>query len=97
MVRVKTIGSALFLILAAACAGANTQVKEPAVQAKSANGTAVAKGDQKVICRMERPTGSNIPERVCRYPDAQTDEETQRAQDMMRAAQSHTGTSPKGN
>jgi hypothetical protein len=97
MIRAKMIGSVLFLALAAACAGASKQVKEPAAQAKSANGTAVAKGDQKVICRMERPTGSNIPERVCRYPDAQTDEATMRTQDMMRAAQSHTGPSPQGN
>ncbi|MGZ6123511.1 MAG: hypothetical protein ACXWLR_01040 [Myxococcales bacterium] len=98
MVRAKTIGSVLFLALAAACAGpGKQQVKEPAAQAKTANGTAVAKGDQKVICRMERPTGSNIPERVCRYPDAQTDEGTMRTQDMMREAQSHTGPSPRGN
>jgi hypothetical protein len=98
MIRAKMIGGALFLALAAACAGTTKQVKEPAAaQAKSANGTAVAKGDQKVICRMERPTGSNIPERVCRYPDAQSDEDMQRTQDMMRAAQSHTGPSPQGN
>jgi hypothetical protein len=98
MVRAKMIGSMLFLALAAACAGANKQVKEPAAQAKAANGSApVAKGDQKVVCRMERPTGSNIPERVCRYPDAQTDEATMRTQDMLRAAQSHTGPSPQGN
>ena len=97
MIRAKMIGSVLFLALAAACAGASKQVKEPSAQAKSADRAAVAKGEQKVICRMERPTGSNIPERVCRYPDAQTDEATMRTQDMIRAAQSHTGPTPGGN
>jgi hypothetical protein len=93
MIRAKRIGNVLFLVVAAGCAGTRQQVKAPAAaQAKTAtapaNATALAKKDeQKVICRMERPTGSNIPERVCRYPDAQTDEETARTQDMLRAAQ----------
>ena len=97
MVRLKTIGSMLFLAMAAGCVGASKQVMDPAAQAKRAGGSAVAKREQKVVCRMERPTGSNIPERVCTYPDAEMDEATMRTQDMLRNAQSHTGTSPVGN
>jgi hypothetical protein len=87
MVRVKTLGSVLFLAIAA-CAGV----------AKDGNGKPVAKEkeDPRIVCRMERPTGSNIPERVCRYVELKTDEQTMRTQDMVRAAQGHADPT-KGN
>ena len=93
MFRPKMLGGVACVALAWACAGASKQVKEPAAQAQNAqaktNGKAVAKEDPRVICRMERPTGSNIPERVCRYVELKSDEETQRTQDMMRQWQGH--------
>jgi hypothetical protein len=79
----------------AACAGAATQVQAP--QAKK-DAKSVAANDKKdIVCRMERPTGSNIPERVCRYVGVDTNEEMQRTQDMMRGAQRGNGAGVVGN
>jgi len=79
MGSVKPAGVALFLALAA-CAGASKQ-------AKTANGTAVAKDEEKFHCQMERVTGSNIPERVCRLVDDNADLARQRVQDAVRESQ----------
>jgi len=94
----KMLGGFVCCALGMACAGAGKQVTKPSAQQQAkTNGKAVAKEDPRVVCRMERPTGSNIPERVCRFVDRQSDESMMRTQDMLRNSQSHTGTSPQGN
>jgi len=87
MIRANLAGMVLFLAVTA-CAGAAKQVQ--ATQAKDAK--PVASNDKKdIVCRMERPTGSNIPERVCRYVDLAPSEDTQRTQDMLRHEQGRSG------
>ncbi len=48
-------------------------------------------GDSALICQMERPTGSNIPEKVCR-PASEVEWERMQTQDLLRAPRSSTGT-----
>lgn len=81
----------MFLAMTA-CAGATTQVQptESKQEAKK-DGKSVASNDKNIVCRMERPTGSNIPERVCRYVDLTPSEDTQRTQDMLRHEQGRSG------
>ena len=73
----------------ALCACATTPVvqdpKRENVKVSSVNGAPAPEG--KILCRLERPTGSNIPERVCRYVN-QNDWSSARSQDMMRQIQS---------
>lgn len=45
--------------------------------------TTGAKANSDVVCYYERPTGSNIPEKVCR-PKTSAERERDQAQDMMR-------------
>lgn len=72
-----------------ACASAPqpaARVAPPAAAAKQASAKAASAGaqqDSMVICEMERPTGSNIAERVCR-PATPDEMERLRTQDMMR-------------
>lgn len=75
-----------------ACAGATqpgpaAQALAPAAQAsRTAPAGTPQKGSQKesmLICEMERPTGSNIAERVCR-PATEVEMQRLRTQDMMR-------------
>ena len=54
-----------------------------AKQASAKAASAGARQDSMVICEMERPTGSNIAERVCR-PATPDEMERLRTQDMMR-------------
>ena len=86
----RVMAGAMLAALLSACAGANKQTQQ---QVKSQNGTALAKDekDPRIVCRMERPTGSNIPERVCRYVNLAESEDVARTQDMLRAAQGHAG------
>ena len=98
-IRANMAGAVLSLALAA-CAGATPQVQATAAnqEAKKDAAKPVAANDKKdIVCRMERPTGSNIPERVCRYVGIETNEETQRTQDMMRGAQRNNGAGVIGN
>jgi len=44
------------------------------------------KPEGKVVCAVERPTGSNIAERICRYEN-QADFSAQRAQDTIQDMQ----------
>jgi hypothetical protein len=77
------------LSIAALCACVTTPVvqdpKRENVKLSSVNGAPAPEG--KILCRLERPTGSNIPERVCRYVN-QDDWSSARSQDMMRQIQS---------
>jgi hypothetical protein len=89
MLRRLAIGT--MLLACAACAGTAAQRATPAARPAPAPFASQAKSpqakgggsDPMFICQMERPTGSNIPERVCRRA---TDAEMQRlrTQDMMR-------------
>jgi hypothetical protein len=79
----------LFL-LASACATSSTssgaaplQTPSRAASAPAAASKPTASDDDKLICEMERPVGSNIPKRVCRT-QAQIDREREAAQDKMR-------------
>jgi hypothetical protein len=66
-----------------ACAGASNQVKPQSKEPQSAEAKAAAEQDKKdeakLVCVWERPTGSNIPERVCRMPE-QMDEQREATQ-----------------
>lgn len=88
MIRANLAGVMLFLAVTA-CAGAAKQVQAPQA---TKDAKPVASNDKKdIVCRMERPTGSNIPERVCRYVDLAPSEDTQRTQDMLRHEQGRSG------
>jgi hypothetical protein len=91
MIRVNFAGLVLFLAMTA-CAGAAKQVQAPqAKQEVKKDAKPVAANEKNIVCHMERPTGSNIPERVCRYVDLNADENTQRTQDMLRHEQGRGG------
>lgn len=85
MARV-TLSFASILLLASACATATAPAGTAPVKAQSGAAPGVAAEDQKLICQMERPLGSNIPKRVCRT-QAQIDRERDSAQDKMREMQ----------
>ena len=89
MVRV-TIALASVLLLASACATSSAPAASAPLKAQATaapqTGGGVAADDQKLICEMERPVGSNIPKRVCRTK-AQIDRERDAAQDKMREMQ----------
>ncbi|HEY6910503.1 MAG TPA: hypothetical protein VI356_14085 [Myxococcales bacterium] len=76
---------ALSLVLALyACAGTSKVVQDPRrenLKVASLPGTPPPEG--KILCQVERPTGSNIAERVCRYVN-QNDWSAARSQDMLR-------------
>jgi hypothetical protein len=90
--RIVKLGSTVFL-LAASCASTQPGTKRvgtiPAAEFKSRDGTPVAtvgpapKG--KIICSMEIPVGTHIPERVCRYED-DADSIRDETQQMLRNA-----------
>lgn len=75
--RRRVAGACLALAAALACAsGAPRAPRRPAVTVETlADGT-------KVICEVERPTGSHIPERVCRRA-TDADEQRERARATM--------------
>ena len=82
---------ASILVVASACAGpsatagGNAPLKAQAATAPASAPAAVAQ-EQKPVCAMERPVGSNIPRRVCRTPE-QIEREREAAQDTMRNLQ----------
>ena len=85
-----SLALASLLLLASACASSSTSAGSAPLQTQSraASGPApaaakTASDDDKLICEMERPVGSNIPKRVCRT-QAQIDRERETAQDTMR-------------
>jgi hypothetical protein len=81
--RIMLLATAL---MAAACATAPAKVAVlPAVLTDSQG------RNYRVVCRMERPTGSNIAEKVCR-PELEDTEAMQRLQDEFRAQVRPTGT-----
>ena len=52
--------------------------------ANSEDSTAQAKADDGMICKMEKPTGSNIATRVCRTPE-ELEKERELARDSMQS------------
>jgi len=79
--------AALLVVALCACAGTSKVVQDPKrenLKISSVNGAPPPEG--KILCQLERPTGSNIAERVCRYVN-QNDWSAARAQDMMRQLQ----------
>lgn len=81
MIRIAAVAAAL---LATACAGTRGTSTSAASGSGPASAQPVAAKDQ-LICRYERPTGSNIPTRVC-YTQEQLDEMSQATQDALRRA-----------
>ncbi len=79
-----TIALASLLALAAACATSGRQGQAATSGATSpvASATPAPQGP-KVICMMEYPTGSNIPEKVCRVQEL-VDREREATQDAIR-------------
>jgi len=93
--------SLTWVLLMTACAAPSRQVqvaeRKPAPASKdSAGKDAVASvGPQpegKIVCRMERPIGSNIAERVCRYIE-DVERNRQRTQEILLAPKVNTGQS----
>lgn len=85
------IALASILALASACAGPSaTAGGGAALKAQAGTAQSSAPGavpeEQKLICAMERPVGTNIPKRVCRTPE-QIERERDAAQDKMRNLQ----------
>jgi len=73
----RTLAAAVFL---AVCACASAPAKQEKVVLYSTPGAPVPDG--KVVCSVERPTGSNIAERICRYEN-QADWSSERARDAV--------------
>ena len=81
------------MFLAAACAsqGSSQRPDSAAKPVQAGSGPAPAAAaqpaeapaDGRIVCQMERPTGSNIPERVCRWQPA-VDSERMQTQDDLR-------------
>ena len=64
----------------ALCACASAPSRQEKVVLYSTPGAPVPEG--KVVCHVERPTGSNIAERICRYEN-QADYSSSRTQDAI--------------
>lgn len=83
------ISLASVFFLASACATSSAPAGSSALKAQTSatpqSKTVAADDDDKLICEMERPVGSNIPKRVCRTK-AQMDREREAAQEQMREA-----------
>ena len=78
-----------FICLFALCACATmTPVRQDPTKEKTrvAASPNAPPPEGRVICALERPTGSNIPQRVCRYQNQQ-DWSSARSQDMLREMQ----------
>ncbi|MCM2332811.1 MAG: hypothetical protein NDI82_02575 [Anaeromyxobacteraceae bacterium] len=96
--KTKSIVAALTLAVAGCATGGATPVAASGGTPRAAPAevamTDPAGRPYKVVCRQERPTGSNIPERVCR--SAYLDDEARRQQDELlspraRPVQNRTG------
>ena len=78
--------AAVCAIILAACAGSSKQVKPPEPSNQSEEAKAAAEQEKldesKLVCTWERPTGSNIPEKVCKMPE-QADAEREAAQRII--------------
>jgi hypothetical protein len=89
----KTLAAGSILFLLTACASTKQQGTKIAMNDTAA---AVPAGDPKptgkTICVSEMPSGSHIPERVCRYQD-DADAEREAAQQALRNAE--TSKSPR--
>ncbi len=82
--RIRTVALlASLLALAAACATPGPGAQAATAAAPDA-GQAKPPRQVSVVCTMERPTGSNIPEKICRSLDL-ADIERQATQDWMRS------------
>jgi hypothetical protein len=90
----KHQGWALLLALAACASGsAGGTAKAPKPEAKPEDTKVASSTDpNKMICTMERPTGSMIPERICR-PKWRIDAERAATQDALRGLSTSTQTS----
>lgn len=72
--RALLLGTALALV---ACASSSSQ-------GPSANNTTAKSGSNPgLICKEERPTGSNLPREVCRTPEQMADDRRE-AEDLLR-------------
>lgn len=90
MSRVSLVLSSYFLLTFACATSSTTGAAAPTQsQSRAASAPAAAASkptasdDDKLICEMERPVGSNIPKRVCRT-QAQIDRERDAAQEKIR-------------
>lgn len=71
----------------------------PSSSASPSSGAKVADAQSskpRLICRTERPIGSNIPQRIC-YTQEQLDDMSQAAQDAHRRAVQNAGPTRSGN
>lgn len=92
-----TRAAALLAVLALACAGSSRSTAPPSAAqpgspVKKEGGATAATSP--LICRTERPTGSNYPRRVC-YREEDLDAASIAAQDAHRRAVS-SGTQARG-
>jgi hypothetical protein len=88
-----TLVAAWMLLICSGCAGPQAQVRpDPSVAAVESKTPARVTGakreadyEKDLICTVERATGSNIPQRVCRHR-AQMDAERLLAEELLRKA-----------
>jgi hypothetical protein len=59
----------VLFLLAAGCAGLNPRPVARADDDAELKQAQLAAKERKLVCTVERPTGSNIAERVCRHKD----------------------------
>jgi hypothetical protein len=81
-------------VLGIACA-APRSASSPAASTPGAVAKAPEVAKDRLICRYERPTGSNIPERIC-YTQDQLDEMSRAAQDAARRSMSNSTQTKRG-
>jgi hypothetical protein len=82
-------------LLALGCASSRSASGSAASGAPVANAASPQPAAKdRLICRYERPTGSNIPERIC-YTQDQLDEMSRAAQDAARRSTSNAATVPR--
>lgn len=92
MNRLLALSLAAPLLLSAACT-AGTASRAAGTGGTAGGGTlyAVNERGERIVCRRERPTGSNIAEQVCRTEAAIEAERNQTQRELMKARPSQRG------
>ncbi len=89
MSRTILAASTIAALLATGCAAPRSGAAASSTTGAPGAQTARADPKQQLICRTERPTGSNIPQRVC-YTQEELDAKSLSAQDALRQATQNT-------
>jgi hypothetical protein len=93
MSRAGVCGAAV-AVLVTACASGMKQVKK--TQLTDATAEVDVQNDPRFRCELERPTGSHVAQRICRYKP-EIDEDRRETQDHIRRVQSNSVQTIPGN